>query len=408
MSGAAKQGKSTLVGAAAAAAADGADWLTGEATEPGSVIWIGAAGESQADEVNRLAVQAGASAAALARVHFMPMRSSARIVAALAKHAPADLRLVIIDSARGLLTADGGDEDRSDDVRRTLGAIAQWQTDHGPAAAVVAIHHMRRDREAKTGVRTRGSGDWLAAVDLIIEFDRTEAGARLTYSGRTGAPSAPLSLTWRGGRFAVVQSPSLPAVGAQPITGRIVPMAAEWLTEHLQLGESLTRAEVDRRTGKRKAKVTEAINRLIEAGAWTATGSGRRGDPIRYSIPAPHGGAETGARSGRDSSPPNGATCGRESGLESGLKSHPIGGRETGRESGLESGVENGAGIAPDPDAPGCTDRDAGDRRKSGRRPPCRGERDSGAPPCRPGRRMPASWIGSNRNGTGSNRNGTG
>ena len=42
------------------------------------------------------------------------------------KHAPADLRLVIIDSARGLLTADGGDEDRSDDVRRTLGAIAQW------------------------------------------------------------------------------------------------------------------------------------------------------------------------------------------------------------------------------------------------------------------------------------------
>ena len=40
ISGKAKQGKSTTVGAAAAAVADGADWLTGEKAPAGTVIWI--------------------------------------------------------------------------------------------------------------------------------------------------------------------------------------------------------------------------------------------------------------------------------------------------------------------------------------------------------------------------------
>ena len=120
---------------------------------------------------------------------------------------------LVIDSARGLLTADGGEEDRSDDVRRTLGAIAKWQADHAPGAAVIAIHHMRRDREARTGNRTRGSGDWLAAVDLVVEFDRTATGAKLTYSGRTGAPVAPSFLTWRAGRFTMGRPPDASASG---------------------------------------------------------------------------------------------------------------------------------------------------------------------------------------------------
>ena len=143
------------------------------------------------------------------------MRPTAGIVAALMKYAPPDLRMVVIDSARGLLTADGGEEDRSDDVRRTLGAVAKWQADHGADVAVVAIHHMRRDREAKTGDRTRGSGDWLACVDLVIEFDQTASGAKLTYSGRTGAPSAPLFLAWVDGRF----MPGRPDAPVEPAGG---------------------------------------------------------------------------------------------------------------------------------------------------------------------------------------------
>ena len=306
LSGAAKQGKSTLAGAAAAGVASGADWLTGEATAPlGSVIWIGAPGESQADEVNRLAVQAGAPPAALARLHFMPMRPSAGIVAALGKHAPPDLRLVVIDSARGLLTADGGEEDRSDDVRRTLGALAKWQAEHAPGAAVVAIHHMRRDRDARTGDRTRGSGDWLAAVDVVVEFDRTATGAELTYSGRTGAPTAPLFLTWHGERYAPGRPPDTrQATEGTDMDGDTI--VTDRQTYDRVLGylartpdEWQSTRTIRERTGARAATVGTALDQLLAAGRVERKDGPRKSLLYRVTGPVPRvvpTGADPGGR----------------------------------------------------------------------------------------------------------------
>ena len=169
LSGKAKQGKSTLTAAAVAGIITGADWLTGEVQAPGDVLWIGAAGESQAAEVRDLVTDAGADGGALARLHFMRARPAAGIKAALAKHPIPNLRAVIVDSARGLMSTDGGDEDSSDDVRRTMTVVAEIA---GGEVGACAIHHMRRDRDAPVGERTRGSGDWLAVVDMVAEFDR--------------------------------------------------------------------------------------------------------------------------------------------------------------------------------------------------------------------------------------------
>ena len=200
LSGKAKQGKSTTVAAAVAGILTGADWLTGEVQAPGDVLWIGAVGESQAAEVRDLVTDAHAPVDALARLHFMTARPVHAIKAALAKFPIANLKAVIVDSARGLMTAEGGDEDSSDDVRRTMAVIAELAV--GDVGAL-SIHHMRRDKDASVGDRTRGSGDWLAVVDVVAEFDRTAAGARLTYDGRRGGPSAPLELTRVGGSFNV-------------------------------------------------------------------------------------------------------------------------------------------------------------------------------------------------------------
>ena len=198
LSGKAKQGKSTTVAAAVAGILTGADWLTGEVQAPGDVLWIGAVGESQAAEVRDLVTDAHAPVDALARLHFMRARPSQGIKAALAKFPIDNLRAVIVDSARGLMSAEGGDEDSSDDVRRTMAVVAELA--EGEVGAL-SIHHMRRDKDASVGDRTRGSGDWLAVVDVVVEFDRTDAGAKLTYDGRRGGPSTPLELTRGGGSF---------------------------------------------------------------------------------------------------------------------------------------------------------------------------------------------------------------
>ncbi len=385
LSGIAKAGKSTLAGGAAAGVASGADWLTAAPAPAGagagSVIWIGAPGESQADEVRRLAVQAGAAPAALGRILFMPMRPSAGIVAALAKHAPADLRLVVIDSARGLLTADGGEEDRSDDVRRTLGALAKWQADHAPGAAVVAIHHMRRDREARTGDRTRGSGDWLAAVDLIVEFDRTDTGAELTYSGRTGAPAAPLFLAWRGGRYTPGRPPDAPVeTGGADMDGDV--LVTDRATYDRVLGHLMRQPNtwqstgaITRGTGARKAKVITALEQLATAGRIDRRAGKRNSTEYRpVPVGADPGGAERRERVGADRPvPANGERVGNGSGTGHGngsaTRSQPYSGTghgngsrervapvpegtETGTGRGVDQGPEGGSEGADNPEPP--------------------------------------------------------
>ena len=120
-SGHRKQGKSTLIAAVAAGIADGADWLTGEEIDAGSVVWFGGPGESTPADVQLMAADAGGSTAARSRIHFAPVMRSDRMAAALIEYAPDDLRLVVIDSGRSLITADGGKENDADSIRLSLG-----------------------------------------------------------------------------------------------------------------------------------------------------------------------------------------------------------------------------------------------------------------------------------------------
>ena len=219
-----KAGKSTTAAAAVAGVVSGVDWLSGEVQAPRSVLWIAAPGESGRAEVAALLESGGAPPDALERVYFLPVRPSAVITAALAgKHRPAGLGAVVVDTARGLLTADGGAEDSADDVRRTMVHLSGWATEHG--AAVLVLSHTRRDRD-KPGSRQRGSGDWMASVDLIATLDRDAAGdVTLTYEGRTGCPVAPLRVR-RGssGRFALAPrraaTPGSAGGGGLPKQGR--------------------------------------------------------------------------------------------------------------------------------------------------------------------------------------------
>ena len=228
-----KAGKSTLVAAVAAAVAGGADWLSGEMIDAGSVIWFGGAGESTPADVRLMTVDAGASPGALARIQFARIMRSDRMAAALAEHAPDDLRLVVIDSGRSLVTADGGKENDADSIRLSLGRIAAWQAEHGQDVAVLIVHHFKKDLDVPVGHRFRGSGDWGAVVDVIIEFDRTDDGAKLTYEGRRGAPVDPLHVAWNHhGYTATSATADNPPSSA---SGRIAKMDAAiqtYLEEH--------------------------------------------------------------------------------------------------------------------------------------------------------------------------------
>lgn len=231
-SGHRKQGKSTLIAAVAAGIADGADWLTGEEIDAGSVIWFGGAGESTPGDVSLMAGDAGA-ADGLARIYFEQVGRSANITAKLVEHAPDDLRLIVIDSGRSLITADGGRENDSDSIRLSLGRIAAWQAEHGQDVAVVLIHHFKKDLDVPVGHRFRGSGDWGAVVDCIIEFDRTDDGAKLTYEGRRGAPVEPLHLAWNHhGYTATSATAANPPSSASSRIAKIDAAIQTYLAEH--------------------------------------------------------------------------------------------------------------------------------------------------------------------------------
>ena len=208
LAGAAKAGKTSALAAAAAGVAYGSDWLTGEIRDPGAVLWLGAPGESMADEVRHLMVRAGLPPERenLGRVHFSPVRRLAGTLDALQRWPIDGLRAVVVDSLRGLLTAEGADENDSGAVRAVLGRLAELAAD---GVAVDVLHHFRRDPDAPRGERVRGSGDILAGVDLTVEFERTGEGARLSYSGRLGGPAADRFLAWSDGRYSEGRAPSV-------------------------------------------------------------------------------------------------------------------------------------------------------------------------------------------------------
>ena len=208
--GFAKAGKTTTLAGAAAGITYGVDWLSGDVRAPGRVLWLGAPGESPREEIRHLLVKAGLppEPETLRRVVFQPVRQIDDVVAKLERLPIDGLELVVVDSLRGLLSASGVDENDSGAVRGILGKLAglaeRWD------CAVDVVHHFRRDKEARRGDRMRGSGDILAGVDVTVEFDRTDDGASLTYSGREGAPVDDLFLDWHDGRYSVATGPSSP------------------------------------------------------------------------------------------------------------------------------------------------------------------------------------------------------
>ena len=206
LAGAAKAGKTSALASAAAGVAHGSDWLTGAFHDPGAVLWLGAPGESPADEIRHLMVRAGLPPERenLSRVHFAPVRRLAGILDALQRWPIDGLRAVVVDSLRGLLTAEGADENDSGAVRAVLGRLAELAAD---GVAVDILHHFRRDRDAPRGERVRGSGDILAGVDLTVEFERTDEGARLSYAGRLGGPTDDCYLAWSNGRYSEGRAP---------------------------------------------------------------------------------------------------------------------------------------------------------------------------------------------------------
>ena len=232
-SGHRKAGKSTLIAAVAAAIAGGADWLSGEEVDAGGAIWFGGAGESTPADVQLMTADAGASPAALARIQFARVMRSDRMAAALAEHAPDDLRLVVIDSGRSLITADGGKENDADSIRLSLGRIAAWQAEHGQDVAVVLIHHFKKDLDIPVGHRFRGSGDWGAVVDVIVEYDRTDDGAKLSYEGRRGSPVDPLHLAWNHHGYTATSTPAdNPPSSASGRIAKIDAAIQTYLEEH--------------------------------------------------------------------------------------------------------------------------------------------------------------------------------
>ena len=206
---------------------------------------------------------------------------SAAIQQAIDQHGNAPYDLIVVDSARGLLTVDGGDENSSDHVRMILqrfDAIIK----ESPDTAIVIIHHNRRsDHDARGTEKMRGSGDWLNGVDAALTFSRVSGDGRLEYKGRAGCPVKPRTFRFENGRY------RLAAAAPQPTDPEAVAERRRFIRERLRAdpdesANTMFKAAKEAGIAGRKADFLTLVKEAKEAGTGS-DGRLRRAEPVHAS-----------------------------------------------------------------------------------------------------------------------------
>ena len=272
-----KAGKTTMCAALAVGVAEGRDWLTNEEAPPADVLWLAAPGESNRADVRLTCLATGCRPAALDRI-FVHEGGAGGVRERVAAGLIPDLKLVVADSMRGFLPAGAENlENDSGAVRRIWRMMDEIRAAAGNGAALVAIHHTRRQR-GEDGKLTRGSGDWLATFGNIVEMTQESGGRRLSFDSRESGPSGSRLITRFGRpgrkRYKLDNQPAQTA----PDKYEDAALAAAVEAGPDGIGLSALKKTVadalglKARGGKTSAQFKSAILRLVEAGKLRAVG----------------------------------------------------------------------------------------------------------------------------------------
>ena len=189
-----KVGKTTLAVAVAAGVVSGRDWLTGEARDPGVVLWIGGANESSGESLVRAVEECRPvpdERVLDGGIVYHEATTSEWVTETLEKQPNPGLKLIVVDTMRALMTSSGdatkSAENSSGEVRALFDEIDEWRR-LAPAVGILLIHHGAK-ADAPRGKKARGSGDYTASVDYVLEMEATGKYSREMFSvGRPGTP----------------------------------------------------------------------------------------------------------------------------------------------------------------------------------------------------------------------------
>ena len=330
-----KVGKSTLMGAAAAAVTRGAPFLE-MPTTGGPVVWFGE--EHKADAKTRMD-QWGADCRRVAfgnRLEKGPDGGSPSLNGIVAWHKPV---LIVVDTLTlfagilGIRDFHGAGE--LGDVMANLAALAR-KTD----AAVVVLHHNRKNPSngASTGTpqgEYRDSTAIAAAADMIVSFDETndasDTARRLAYKGRWSEPAFVVQLRADGY-----------TVHPDDVDDTAAPKGGRAMADRVRL--YLLRCDSDVRPsardirvalncqGRRYTELEAALDSLVDAGeidhaertdkrmgkGYALTAAGR---PIAEALR--QGGSASPYLGGGTAEPPQGGSAGSVNGNKGGTTSEP-------------------------------------------------------------------------------------
>jgi replicative DNA helicase len=260
-----KAGKTTFAAELAGANAMGANFL-GKPTAGGSVLWI------DLEQPRGLTASVlGAHCLPSAPVHVQ-WGTLPDLEAAGAFCQQQQINLVVVDS---WTKARQGVDDANDEVE-TERAIQPWldfaRTYH---VAVVFIHHLRKS-EGEEGLDVRGSGALAASVDIIVVFKRyapkddTDVRRVLDVFSRYGASKMVIERV--DARYRVCGT--LGQVKRQAETAKVIAV----LTEEMQTAEEIATASGE----LSHSAVRTVLKQMAETGQAQRTGTGKRGDPFKY------------------------------------------------------------------------------------------------------------------------------
>ena len=266
-----KVGKSTLARCLAVATATGGDWL-GRTVQPGAVVHL-------ALEERRATVQG----------HYDKLSAPDDGIHVLLGAAPPPderldwLRAAITETGASLVLVDPvqrwvtiSDGNAYSEVTERLGPYIGLARELG--VHISLIHHSRKGG-GERGDEVLGSQAFSASVDVVIALRLTE-GRRVFYAtGRDGVDVEKTLLTLSDTGLVTISGTKAASDRAN-LALRIF----EWLGDQ---DEPVRKPEIQKAVGGRAEYVVHALRQLVEDREVTTEGTGKRGDPICYSVPVP-------------------------------------------------------------------------------------------------------------------------
>ena len=153
---------------------------------------------------------------------------------------------------------------------------------HDLGVHIALVHHSRKGG-GERGDEVLGSTAFYGSVDVVISLRVTE-GRRVFYaSGRDGVDVEKTLLTMSDTGLVTVAGTK-----AESDRANLALRIFEWLADQ---DEPVRKPEIQKAVGGRAEYVVRALRQLVDDREVTTEGTGKRGDPICYSVSVPVPGA---------------------------------------------------------------------------------------------------------------------